>query len=122
VKESSENINIGHPIQQMMRHRHFRMKGFLSFLILWLISKKSMTGSEITEELEKRKGHRPSPGTIYPVLKYLKERGLLSIDQNKRYSLTDSGKKELETHLNSFFETFCDIDEMRSQCRCHQHE
>jgi len=95
------------------------MKGFLSFLILWLINKKKMTGSEITEELEQRKGHRPSPGTIYPVLKDLKERGLLSINENKRYSLTNQGKKELELHLKSFFNTFCDIEEMRTQCQCH---
>ena len=93
------------------------MKGFLSFLILWLVSKKSMTGAEIALELEKRKGHKPSPGTIYPVLKDLKDKGLLSVDQNKRYSLTKRGRKELDTHIKTFFETFCDIDEMRSRCK-----
>lgn len=93
------------------------MKGFLSFLILWLVSKNNMTGAEIALELEKRKGHRPSPGTIYPVLKDLKDKGLLSMDNNKRYSLTKKGKKELEIHINTFFETFCDIDEMRSRCK-----
>jgi DNA-binding PadR family transcriptional regulator len=92
------------------------MKGFLSFLILWLLSKESMSGAEIALELEKRKGNRPSPGTIYPVLKDLKDKGLLSMDKEKHYSLTKKGKKELETHLNTFFETFCDIDEMR-KCR-----
>jgi DNA-binding PadR family transcriptional regulator len=96
---------------------HCQMKGFLSFLILWLISKKSMTGAEIALELEKRKGHRPSPGTIYPVLKYLKDKNLLSIDDNKRYSLTGKGKQELKIHLHTFFDTFCDIDEMRSKCK-----
>ncbi|UCG69473.1 MAG: PadR family transcriptional regulator [Thermoplasmata archaeon] len=96
---------------------HCQMKGFLSFLILWLVSKKSMTGAEIALELEKRKGHKPSPGTIYPVLKDLKDKGLLSVDQNKRYSLTKRGKKELEVHIKTFFETFCDIDEMRSRCK-----
>ncbi|MEE8565495.1 MAG: PadR family transcriptional regulator [Candidatus Thermoplasmatota archaeon] len=105
-----------------MRHRHCQMKGFLSFLILWLINKKNMTGSEIAEELEQRKGSRPSPGTIYPVLKDLKERGLLSIDENKRYSLTTPGEKELDQHLKSFFNTFCDIDEMRTQCQCHEEQ
>lgn len=93
------------------------MKGFLTFLILWLVSKESRTGAEIALELEKRKGHRPSPGTIYPVLKDLKDKGLLSVDEEKRYSLTAKGKKELKIHLNSFFDTFCDIDEMRSRCR-----
>lgn len=95
------------------------MKGFLSFLVLWLINKKNMTGSEISVELEQRKGSKPSPGTIYPVLKDLKERGLLSINNNKRYSLTIEGKKELDMHLKSFFNTFCDIEEMRSKCQCH---
>ena len=32
-----------------------------------------MTGTEIALELKKRKGKKPSPGTIYPVLKYMKE-------------------------------------------------
>ena len=101
--------------------RHCRMKGFLSFLIIWLISKKKMNGAEITLELEKRRGQRPSPGTIYPVLKYLTEQNLLKIDDEKKYSLTKKGKQELEMSLNTSFETFCDIDEMRSQCQCHKH-
>ncbi len=110
----TETLNIDYPIQLHMSRS--RMKGFLSFLILWLVSKRNMTGAEIALELEKRKGRRPSPGTIYPVLKHLKDVGLLSIDEYKRYSLTKRGKRELEAHLNTFFQTFCDIDEMRS-CR-----
>ena len=105
----------------MHQHQHHcRMRGFLSFLILWLVSKKGMTGAEIALELEKRKGSKPSPGTIYPVLKDLKDKGLLSVDKDKRYTLTKNGKKELEMSLNMFFETFCDVDEMRSQCECHK--
>jgi DNA-binding PadR family transcriptional regulator len=98
-----------------------RMKGFLSFLVLWLINKKTMTGAEIAIELEKRKGNRPSPGTIYPVLKELKEKGLLKIDENKRYSLTEVGKNELNNHIDIFFQTFNDIDEMRQHCQCNPH-
>jgi DNA-binding PadR family transcriptional regulator len=93
------------------------MKGFLSFLILWLVSKKDMTGAELALELERRKGHKPSPGTIYPVLRDLKDKGLLSVDAEKRYSLTRKGKKELDAHLQTFFSTFCDIEEMRSCCK-----
>jgi PadR family transcriptional regulator PadR len=96
------------------------MKGYLSFLILWLVNKEKMSGAEITLELEKRKGTKPSPGTIYPVLKYLKDKGLLSIDAHKRYSLTQKGKKELEQNLHSFFDTFFDFEEMRSKCQCHE--
>jgi DNA-binding PadR family transcriptional regulator len=93
---------------------HQKMKGFLTFLILWLVSKKSMTGVEIALELEKRKGRKMSPGTIYPVLKSLKDEDLLSVDENKSYSLTKKGMKELETRLNMFFKIFPDIDEMKS--------
>jgi DNA-binding PadR family transcriptional regulator len=96
------------------------MKGFLSFLILWIINKKNMTGAEITQELERRRGHRPSPGTIYPVLKYLTERELLKVDQNKKYSLTKKGKEELNMSINQFFDTFEDIDEMRKHCKCYK--
>jgi DNA-binding PadR family transcriptional regulator len=95
------------------------MKGFLSFLILWLVSKESRSGAEIALELEKRKGSKPSPGTIYPVLKYLKDKGLLKVDDNKRYSLTKLGRDELDVAINSFFKTFCDVDEMRSCCKNH---
>ena len=81
-----------------------------------------MTGAEITQELEKRRGHRPSPGTIYPVLKDLTKQNLLKVDDEKKYSLTNKGKQELETSLNTFFDTFCDIEEMRSHCQCHRHD
>jgi len=77
-----------------------------------------MTGAEITEELERRRGHRPSPGTIYPVLKYLTEKELLKVDENKKYSLTKKGEKELDMNINQFFDTFEDIDEMRKHCKC----
>ena len=99
-----------------MHMEHCRSKGFLSFLILWLVSRKSMTGAEIASELEKRKGKKPSPGTIYPVLKNMKEKELLSIDEKKSYTLTEKGKKSLEAHLDAFIKTFHDIDEMKSCC------
>ncbi len=100
-----------------MLMEHCRSKGFLSFLILWLVSRKSMTGVEIALELEKRKGKKPSPGTIYPVLKNMKEKKLLLIDEKKSYTLSEKGKKSLEAHLDAFIKTFHDIDEMKS-CFC----
>ena len=106
-------------MHHIQHSRHCRMKGFLTFLILWLISRKNMTGAEISQELERRRGHKPSPGTIYPVLKYLTEQNLLKVDNEKKYSLTKKGKEELEMSLNTFFDTFFDIDEMKSHCKCH---
>jgi PadR family transcriptional regulator, regulatory protein PadR len=88
-------------------------KGFLSFLIVWLSRKQPLTGAEIAQELEKRRGKKPSPGTIYPVLKNLTNQGILTVDPNKRYSLTEKGQKTLESAIDEFINTFYDVDEMR---------
>jgi DNA-binding PadR family transcriptional regulator len=100
------------------------MKGFLSFIVLWSVRKEPKTGMEIAKDLEERRGHMPSPGTIYPVLKMMTMRGLLTMDKEKRYSLTESGKEELERSLDHFFSVFFDIEEMKEECRCskyHEH-
>jgi DNA-binding PadR family transcriptional regulator len=94
------------------------MKGFLTFIVLWMLRGEPKTGTELADELEERKGHRPSPGTIYPVLKMMTERGLLSVDDDKRYSLTDEGRAELERSLDHFFTMFFDVDDMREACIC----
>ena len=96
-----------------MRERKHHGKGFLSFLILWMLRNTKMNGSEITDEIEKRKGRRFSPGTIYPVLKKLKEKGLIIDDEEKRYSLTENGQKELVIRIDNFFNSFYDLEEMR---------
>jgi PadR family transcriptional regulator, regulatory protein PadR len=88
------------------------MKGFLSYLILWNLRKKNMTGAEITIELEKRKGSKPSPGTIYPALKELKEKGLIASDASKTYSLTKKGRDELNKACSVFCRIFYDMGEM----------
>lgn len=93
------------------------MKGFLSYLILWILSKKSMNGSGIAKELKKRRGTKPSPGTIYPALKELKEKGLITADKDKTYSLTKKGKKELKSACDFFCKTFYDMKEMSQCCK-----
>jgi hypothetical protein len=50
------------------------MRGMLSFMILWLLTKKPMHGQMIANEIEKRKGIKPTPGTIYPALKNLNKK------------------------------------------------
>ena len=62
-----------------------------------------MTGAETTLELEKRRGRKPSLGTIYPVLRHLKETNILVIDGNIIYSLTEKGHKALERPFGSFY-------------------
>lgn len=102
------------------------MRGMLSFLILFLLSKKPMCGSDIAKEIGKRKGEIPSPGTIYPALKGLKEAGLIkekkegkeiqqtasAASRAKReitYSITPDGKRGFAHAKRHFCRTFMDV-------------
>ncbi len=88
------------------------MRGMLSFLILFLLSKKPMHGQELAGELEKRKGDRPSPGTIYPALKSLKKNGLIKETKKGKaitYSLTPQGRTVLKASKNQFCRTFMGV-------------
>lgn len=92
------------------------MKGYLTYLILWILGKNSMNGAEIGRELERRRGTKPSPGTIYPALKELKNKGLINVDENKYYSLTKEGEKELKSACKSICNIFYDMEEMQDFC------
>lgn len=88
------------------------MRGMLSFLILFLLSKKPMHGQELADELEKRKGDRPSPGTIYPALKGLKEEGLIQEKKEGKtitYTITKDGLRVLNVAQQQFCRAFMDV-------------
>jgi len=93
------------------------MKGYLSFLVLWIIKDNKLNGAEIAKELEKRRGSKPSPGTIYPALKELRKNNLIKADKDKVYSLTKAGEKELKTACSKFTTMFFDVKEMFKCCK-----
>ena len=79
-----------------------------------------MSGEDIRQELKKRKGSRPSPGTIYPVLKALNKNGFIESVKNngkvKKYRLTKKGQKELNAATKKFCEIFYDMKEDFQRC------
>lgn len=88
------------------------MRGLLGFLILFLLSKKPMHGQEIASELAKRRGDKPSPGTIYPALGGLKHSGFLDEQKEGKtiiYNLTPKGKKALQIAKRKFSRTFSEV-------------
>ncbi len=96
------NHHFGH----WMRHMASVPKGYLKYSVLRLLSEKSLSGSELMSEIEKEtEGHwKPSPGSIYPLLAWLQDKGYTKIAPNqepgmKRYALTDEGKAFLEEHI-----------------------
>ncbi|MCL7414389.1 MAG: PadR family transcriptional regulator, partial [ANME-2 cluster archaeon] len=95
------------------------MRGLLSFMVLWLLRKKSMYGEEIATELEKMKGNKPSPGTIYPALKQLQGNCLIiSHKEGSKviYSLTDKGRTAVNEAIDYFINAFgCILNESRKE-------
>ena len=91
------------------------MRGFLSFIVLRMIAGKNMSGEEISQEIKKRKGSKPSPGTVYPVLKSLSKSGFIEEVKNsskmKKYRITKTGKKELKLATKNFCQIFYDMKE-----------
>jgi len=89
------------------------MRGMLGFLILFLLSKKPMHGQELADEIARRKGERPSPGTIYPALKSLREMGFISADEKGGntifYTLTERGRLALRISKRKFIRTFLGV-------------
>ena len=89
------------------------MRGFLSFIVLRTIARKSMSGQEIGQEIKIRKGSKPSPGTIYPVLKFLNKNGFIeeikSNKKMKKYRITKKGRKELKLATQKFCQIFYDM-------------
>jgi DNA-binding PadR family transcriptional regulator len=81
------------------------LKGFLSFLILHELNISPLCGDDLSKKIGKRKGSNLTPGTIYPALKRLKKRKLMSykrFGRKKVYSLTNEGGREVE-HLYLLF-------------------
>jgi len=88
------------------------MRGMLSFLILWLLSKKDMYGQELAKEIGKRRGIKPNPGTIYPALRELKKKGLIELKKEGRitnYHITDKGRRGIQTACEYFCRAFGEI-------------
>jgi len=101
----SEVISILFPFRHWMKHMAMVPKGFLRYQVLKLLDQKTMSGSELMSEIEKQtEGRwRPSPGSIYPLLSWLQDKGYIKEADGqeagvKRYALTDSGKSFLTEH------------------------
>jgi DNA-binding PadR family transcriptional regulator len=73
----------------------------MKFALLHLLRERPMYGYEMIKALEERSGgfYTPSPGSIYPTLQMLEERGFVSsteVEGKKVYSITDTGRALLE--------------------------
>lgn len=84
-------------------------KGLLTLRIINELSKKSLCGDDLADIIGMRRGSKLTPGTIYPALKFLRRKKLVTVRKNGRkkiYSLTPNGKKEYAALRKNFLEMF----------------
>ncbi len=79
---------------------HFLAKGDFASLVLVALQDKPMYGYEIMKALEERFHgfYKPSAGAIYPALRSLHRRGLVTVDGSERrktYRITPKGEEYL---------------------------
>jgi DNA-binding PadR family transcriptional regulator len=87
------NLFISAPIG--FRYIEEKMFGYLKIFVLKELVKSEMSGYELMDGFKRFRGSRPSPGTIYPMLSDLKDRGLITArasGKKKIYSITSKGK------------------------------
>lgn len=96
-----------------LKHMAAVPKGFLRYQVLELLNEKSLSGSEIMREIERRTNGcwKPSPGSVYPLLAWLQDNGYIHevpAEESgvKRYTLTEEGKKFLEYQRRAYMH-FC---------------
>jgi DNA-binding PadR family transcriptional regulator len=109
-----------------------KQHGILSIYILHSIKKEPKTGYELIAEIkEKTEGiWTPSKGTIYPLLKHLREQKLISIKQIGERSkqilmITNEGKKTLlnaKKHGKQMEENFLKFRKLLSEIEEFKHE
>jgi len=85
------------PFGPMGEGRRFFGRGDVKFALLELLQERPMHGYEMMKALEEKSGgfYAPSPGSIYPTLQMLEDRGLVSVQEvegKKVYSITDAGR------------------------------
>lgn len=78
-------------------------RGFLDYGVLRALSREPMSGTELMDAIEDKTSWRPSPGSIYPLLKKLREEGSIEEVESdepglKRFTLTEKGSILLEEH------------------------
>lgn len=82
-------------------------RGDMKYALLSLLGERPMYGYEMIKALEEKSGgfYSPSPGSIYPTLQMLEERGFVTAEEvegKKVYSITETGRAMLNEHQEQF--------------------
>ncbi len=68
-------------------------KGYLRYMILHVLREENLTGYQIMKRIKEFTGFwKPSPGSLYPILKSMEKEGLIK-RKDKKYEVTEKGRK-----------------------------
>lgn len=84
------------------------LRGMLKIIVLKALDESPKNGYALMKYIEEASGHKPSTGSVYPLLESLKEKKLVSAKKkgrSKEYTLTAKGKKTLK-----------EVQAMRKKC------
>ena len=73
---------------------------YLDILVMRSVKNSPLSGSEIADSINSNVGWRPSPGSVYPLLKKLEDNGFVMFNKSKKkklYSLTAKGTDYLQS-------------------------
>jgi len=75
-----------------------RRKRGLPNMVVYLLSSAPKNGVELMDGVESvtRGWWRPTPGSIYPLLKEMSDQGIVKMRDDKRYELTSKGRTQAE--------------------------
>lgn len=96
---------------------HFLAKGDFKGLVLRLLEERPMHGYEIIKAIEGRYHgvYKPSAGAIYPALRSLLRKGLVSVsgeERRKTYRITRAGRAYLQSRRNEIEQRFRMFEKM----------
>ena len=76
-------------------------KGLLNLWMLKILSEGEVSGYDIIKKVSELTGRKPSTGSVYPLLKSMKNKGWITgkkVGSKTVYEITDSGREVVKSH------------------------
>ena len=97
----------------------WRNRRGLPNMIVYLLSSSPKNGVELMDGVESvtRGWWRPTPGSIYPLLKEMSEQGIIKKVEGGRYELTQKGRNQMDGSFGVHGRPAQTVDDMISQAQ-----
>lgn len=103
------SINSGQNKFKARELKKYLMKSNFKLIVLYLLLKKPMCGFEVIQEMYNKCNVFISPGTVYPFLYSLRDKGIVKSEDGRKgkrkiYHLTEEGKQVAKSIMEDIYE------------------